>query len=100
MKRNPMWRCYKRSNPLMRISRARILRTPKTVKNLNKVDLQALINARIKNGQSNRKVFDDKNENLPDSPPPKSPKIDRFNTKYLSPAGQRIQFMERAVNTP
>ena len=80
---------------------------------LGKTDLQALINARIKNSMSNRKTFNPSvSSNGPagaiqteyglivPTSPPRSPKADRFNTKYLSPGGQTINFTTCAVNTP
>mmetsp|Transcript_87004 Transcript_87004/g.246721 ORF Transcript_87004/g.246721 Transcript_87004/m.246721 type:complete len:413 (+) Transcript_87004:413-1651(+) len=87
--------------------------SPRAVSSLGKTDLQALINARIKNSMSNRKTFNPSvSSNGPagaiqtehglivPASPPRSPKADRFNTKYLSPGGQTINFTTRAVNTP
>jgi len=87
--------------------------SPRAVSSLGKTDLQALINARIKNSMSNRKTFNPPaNSAVPAGAiqteygliappsPPRSPKADRFNTKYLSPGGQTINFTSRAVNTP
>ena len=88
--------------------------SPRAVSSLGKNDLQALINARMKNSMSNRKTFDPQTTSSTGPPgavmtafgmvappsPPRSPKVDRFNTKYLSPGGQTINFTTRAVNTP
>lgn len=77
---------------------AELTPSPRSIRKMSKDELQALINARAKARAVHRPVVITTTSAACAPPPP--PAVNRFTTKYRTPTGQEIKFMDQAINSP